>query len=478
MSDAVMYWNEALLEINARDHTTVPPGKPVPTRGPTGSSRAFAIVHLAIYDAVALTTGKPSYTGVTYNGPFTPEATEAAIAAAAQTALTSLFPEHAGYVAAHTAARPMPFGPGQQEGHQLGGKIAATLLAKRAGDAAFAGSAYGFSPAYGQHRTDPVNPGQGIHAPHWGEVPHFVLPPGHVGLAPPPGNGTMNYLASQHYKRDHDEVRSLGGLQSTSRTPAQTTIGVYWAYDGVPGIGTPPRLFNQFIREIAVQKKNDLEQNAELFALANAAMADAAIEAWHWKYQYNLWRPVIGIREACPANGPSGIPGDIGDDCDPFWLPLGAPLSNQVLEPDFTPPFPAYPSGHATFGAAVFQVIRLFYNDTKPITVADVLQEDPPSEAGFTFSVVSDEMNGSTTDSAGRVRVRHDRKFTDLVTPIRENALSRVYLGVHWRFDGIPREANDNIGGVPLGLAIGKQVMEIGLGRSAMPEESEQAKKR
>jgi hypothetical protein len=463
MSDAVMYWNEAMLEINVRDHTTVPPDKPVTTRGPAGSSRAFAIVHLAINDAVALMSGKPSYTGVTYSGPTTSAATEAAIAAAAQTALTSLYPEHAGYVAAHTAARPMPYGAGQQEGHQLGVEIATTLLAKRAGDAAFAGAAYGFSPAYGQHRTDPVNPGQGILAPHWGEAPHFVMPPGHVQLAPPPGNGTMNYLADPHYKLDHDEVRSLGALQSTSRTPAQTTIGVYWAYDGVPGIGTPPRLFNQFIRKIADMKGNSLAQNAELFALANAAMADAAIEAWYWKYQYNLWRPVIGIREACPANGPSGIPGGIGNDCDPFWLPLGAPRSNQVEEPDFTPPFPAYPSGHATFGAAAFQVIRLFYDSTNPIRVADVLQENPPSEAGIKFSVVSDEMNGSTTDSAGRIRVRHDREFTDLVTPIRENALSRVYLGVHWRFDAIPRESNDNIGGVPLGLAIGKQVMEVGL---------------
>jgi hypothetical protein len=57
------------------------------------------------------------------------------------------------------------------------------------------------------------------------------------------------------------------------------------------------------------------------------------------------------------------------------------------------------------------------------------------------------------------------RRFTDLVTPIRENALSRVYLGVHWRFDGLPRDPNDNIGGVPLGLEIAERVMGTGLVR-------------
>jgi hypothetical protein len=78
---------------------------------------------------------------------------------------------------------------------------------------------------------------------------------------------------------------------------------------------------------------------------------------------------------------------------------------------------------------------------------------------------VSDELNGTTTDSSGVVRVRHVRRFTDLVTPIRENSLSRVYLGVHWRFDGLPRCAEDNIGGVPLGLKIAEQVMDARLVR-------------
>jgi PAP2 superfamily len=464
----VLHWNEALLEANARDHTPGqrPDGlnKAVETRGPTRTSRAFAIVHLAMRDAAVATTpsGADTYTGVSYAGPTTATAQHAAIAAAAQCTLAALYPEYEDHFIRHATDDPMPDGSGLAEGHRLGVEVARVLLQKRAHDGAADQPHYAASSAYGHHREDPVNPGQGFLGPQWGNVTHFVLPPGPVKLDPPPGS-PPDFLTDSHYKEDHVEVRGVGVRSGGTRTPDQTLIGTFWAYDGAAKIGTPPRFYNQILRKIVeVKGVSDVVQQAELFARANVAMADAAIEAWRWKYEYDLWRPVIGIREACPSNGPSGQAGpNDSDDCDPFWLPLGAPSSNQKGKPDFTPQFPSYPSGHATFGAALFQTVRLFFDPTKPITVADVLAENPPEE--FTFDVISDELNGTTTDSAGVVRVKHTRRFTDLVTPLKENALSRVYLGVHWRFDGLPRNANDNIGGVPLGLDIAKQVHDIGL---------------
>ena len=76
---------------------------------------------------------------------------------------------------------------------------------------------------------------------------------------------------------------------------------------------------------------------------------------------------------------------------------------------------------------------------------------------------MSDELNGTTTSSQGHVRTRHVREFTDLATMVQENSLSRVYLGVHWRFDGLPRNATAKVGGVPLGLEVAKQVHTKGL---------------
>jgi hypothetical protein len=468
MNQPVLYWNEALLEVNARDHT---PGlrpkhftKPVETRGPTGSSWAFAIVHLAMRDAAraACLPNAETYTGVTYDGPFTDTAQHAAIDAAAQCTLAALWPEYEDYFTEHATKDPMPHGPGLAEGHRLGVEAATRLLRLRADDGGGNQPHYAVSSAYGRHRADPVTPEEQVVGPQWGSVAHFVLPD-HVHLDPPPGYGLSDFLADAHYLADHREVRERGVRSGGTRTPEQTLIGVFWAYDGVAKIGTPPRLYNQFLREIVKVKGTSITDQAELFARANVAMADAAIEAWRWKYHYDLWRPVIGIREACPSNGPSGQAGtnDI-TECDPFWLPLGAPNSNQKEAPDDTPPFPAYPSGHATFGAAVFQTVRLFYGGD-PITVGDVLSDDLPAPEFEAIDLVSDELNGTTTDSSGVVRVRHVRRFTDLVTPIRENSLSRVYLGVHWRFDGLPRCADDNIGGVPLGLAIAEQVKIAGL---------------
>src|SRR6185369_17018809 len=107
---------------------------------------------------------------------------------------------------------------------------------------------------------------------------------------------------------------------------------------------------------------------------------------WESKYWYQFWRPVAGIREA----DSDGNPDTVGD---PTFSPLGAPASN-LTGPNFTPPFPAYPSGHAGFGGAVFQVLRRFYGT---------------DDIAFTF--VSDEFNGATRGNDGTVRPFLPRTF-------------------------------------------------------------------
>src|SRR5262249_3030673 len=85
---------------------------------------------------------------------------------------------------------------------------------------------------------------------------------------------------------------------------------------------------------------------------------------------------------------------------------------------NFTPPFPSYDSGHASFGSALFQVLREYYGtDNIP------------------FSFQSDEFNGVTTDDTGAVRPPVTRSYNNLTEPEIENHDSRIYLGIHWRFD-------------------------------------------
>jgi hypothetical protein len=227
-------------------------------------------------------------------------------------------------------------------------------------------------------------------------------------------------MTSAEYADAYNEVKRLGGdgvHTPTERTAEQTQSGIYWAYDGTPSLCAPPRLYNQIAAQLAKGQCLNAIEMARFFALVNTAMADAGIAIWESKYYYQLWRPVAGIREADPGFGPTGL-GDGNPDttCDPTFTPLGAPASNS--SGDFTPPFPAYPSGHAGFGGALFETLRAFFKT---------------DHIAFTF--VSDEFDGATKGSDGIVRPLIPRSFTSLSQAEEENGQSRIYLGIHWRFD-------------------------------------------
>jgi hypothetical protein len=211
-------------------------------------------------------------------------------------------------------------------------------------------------------------------------------------------------------------VKTLGGngtTTPTTRTAEQTEIGIFWAYDGAPNLCTPPRLYNQVLQQIALQQGNTLVQNARLFALANIAEADAGIASWETKFKYDVARPVTALREG-DADGNPATAGDVN------WTPLGAPYSNGTGgdADNFTPPFPAYTSGHATFGGAIFRTLERFYGTDK-----------------ISFTLRSDEFNGTNKNADGTVRPVVVRKFTSFTQASVENARSRIYLGIHWAFD-------------------------------------------
>lgn len=56
MNDPILYWNHVALEANRADFTREKPEQ----GGPTLSSRALAIVHLAMYDAYAGVINDPA----------------------------------------------------------------------------------------------------------------------------------------------------------------------------------------------------------------------------------------------------------------------------------------------------------------------------------------------------------------------------------------------------------------------------------
>jgi len=468
MNDHILYWNEVALEANRVDFTAVPAGAkgPQPEQGgPTLSSRALAIVHLAMYDAHAGAINNPATLPRYIATPASPANANAgaAVAAAAHTTLCSLYPRQRAFFEAKLLSAGIS-GPGIAEGHDFGLSVARTHLEDRAKDPGVSDSQYSASMGKPHHRPDPANPGQGFHAPRYGRDSRCYAVKDRHELNPPPAPGQPAYLNALRQVRSKGIAPELMGTLPNSfskRTVDETLIGLFWAFDGARELGTPPRLYNQIIRRIAIEKNNSVDDNARLFALANAAMGDAGVLAWEQKYRYDFWRPVVGLREHDGSMGPvAPTPTEnIDDDCDPQWLPLGGPASNST-DGNFTPPFPAYPSGHATFGAAALHVTRLFYN---------VALGDRANDNLFPGSFVSEELNGVTRDNHGVVRPRHERKFPGgLWQMINENGFSRVFLGVHWSFDAFALDTHDkpdltkNVGGVPLGIAIAEDIWQFG----------------
>jgi len=423
--DAVRRWNRIAIDASGLDHTPVAPGE---SRvfgeqiGPGRSARAMAIVHIAIFDAVnAIVGGYRSYTRL----PRALHGTSfgAAVAQAAHDTLAALFPSQAASFDALLAEdlAAIRDGSAKKRGVALGRRAAAAILALRAHDGSHhkepgMNTDYVPDDAPGVWRQDPISQSPVALGAHWGEVEPFVLRSGDQYRLPPPPA-----LDSPEYAAAFAEVQALGGdgvATPTLRTPDQTEAGIYWAYDGTPSLCAPPRLYNQIAVQIADQKGTGAVALARLLALVNTSLADAGVAAWDSKYHYAFWRPVAGVRESDPGTGPSGL-GDGNPDTqgDPDFSPLGAPASN-LTGPNFTPPFPAYPSGHATFGGALFETLRNFYGtDAIP----------------FTF--VSDELNGVTVDNEGNVRPLLPRSFSSLSEAEEENGQSRIYLGIHWAFD-------------------------------------------
>lgn len=462
----ILYWNHAGLELNRLTHSE---GVKGPQGGPPVSARALGLLHLAIHDAYFSIRPKKDKSFSTYLTSIelselpalsanlenqTSSKTGAhdarqAVAGAAITVLQMLYlpdnpPTTTASILEHKIQSLIDeFGDlkRRSEAYKHGAGIGELILKKLD---YVRGKHPRYVPQDGQYffNDDPTNPvGQVYHEPYYGiDAASIATTKEHHIADPPPIRSAATDKDRAEYNDAHRDIHRMGGkntLATTKRLPYQSTAAYFWAYDGANLIGTPPRLYNQILRVIAAGRKvgDDItseannEDFARLFALVNVAMADAGKFAWREKYEFEFWRPLSGVRQYHDR-----------DLADPLWLSTGAPGTNSNRL-SFKPPFPAYPSGHATFGAAAFQMIRRFYQAREP-----TFGDREPDRIGFEF--VSEEMNGVSrelyqlydpsqkiTAQSGDVRTRVVKKFDSLWEAIFENAMSRVWLGVHWRFD-------------------------------------------
>ncbi|WP_327039899.1 phosphatase PAP2 family protein [Micromonospora ureilytica] len=389
-TDPILYWNGILLATyRALD---LPP---------TDSSREAAILHAAMHDAAVSVTGvgNPYRVRVPVSYPGTMDnvvapSLHAAIDKAAYDVLTALYTRHGRSftVALGDAVKRRPSGVNDAEvarGETVGAAAAAANLQARANDGSDNTTAYPVQENVpGAWR--PTN-GKAAVSPNWGLVTPFALTSGRQ-FRPGLPAGATNYedlLGKEEYDTQVREVRDYGGQESSLRTDDQTQIAFFWAND-LGGTYKPLGQLFTHTRTVSEQRQLGILANARLFGLVALALADAAIAAWDAKYQtsIDLWRPVTAI-EATEGTG---------------WQPLSKTREGVP----YTPAFPAYVSGHATFAGAWSAVMKRFFG-------TDAIAFD------------------ATTDDPHAVDVV--RHMTGFDHAAEENALSRIYLGVHYRFD-------------------------------------------
>jgi hypothetical protein len=364
-------------------------------------ARSTAIMHLAMYDAANSITpiGQPYLASQPLTGS---TSLNAAIATAAYTVLHSLYPNlsfdgNYGFALSNDTAPQAD----KDRGVIVGRAAANAMLAARSNDGSTASPAYALDDVPGSWR--PTDHSLQAATPHWGNVLPFS---GFTSGQFRASIGFTSYpamLASAAYAAQVDEVRKLGGYASTAlttvtRTAEQTEIAKFWSND-LDGTYKPPAQLFQHTRIIARNKGLTVTQNVKLFAALSIALADAAIVAWDTKYKtpIDLWRPVSAINQA-------DIDGNPTTTADTAWRPLSSYSDGS----SFTPPFPAFISGHATFAGAWAEVMRAYF------------QTD-----AITFSATTnDSYDGGIY-----------RRFTSLAAAANENAVSRIYLGVHYRWD-------------------------------------------
>jgi hypothetical protein len=411
-ADVVTDWNVTLNE-----SIIATPSK----HNPGTSTRAMAMMNAAIYDVFQAID--PQYAPFKVHRVAPDANLDAAVAQAAYRTIVDCFGEQQSVLQGILTNRlnAISDSPAKTAGIDLGNHIAQHYINKHANDGHDVPDVYMVTDAPGLWSSDPMHPGQKGWGKHWGNLTPWVM-------------GTPAFLSTPEYAAAFNQVKDWGALNSASRiaNPDKTAIGLFWAYDRPdvpgqpqPGYGPPPVLFVENLIDIADQAGNTPADNARLFAMASVAMADSAIASWDVKFETDFWRPITAIRADAAHDDDNALTLE-----DSGWIPLGAPGHDPGSSADdFTPPFPAYTSGHATMGGAVFKALELFYGTNNWDEVNGILGDD------LQFELHSSEAGGGGT--------RLFDKFTQTLpltvgtenSPEGENAISRIYLGIHWIFD-------------------------------------------
>ncbi len=238
--------------------------------------------------------------------------------------------------------------------------------------------------------------------PNWGQVRTFAIVPDSITTTPP--LPFSNEEGSPFFAQAYEVYQISQPLSEENRWIAE-----FWSDDfaGVTfcAVSRWISIANQFVE----QQRPSFPETAHLYLALGLALHDVTVKVWRDKYRFNLERPQAYISR----------------NIYPNWKPLHD-----------SAPFPGYPSGHAAFASAAATVFAELFGDKTTLT--DVSHKGRK------------EFNGEP------------RTFHSFSEMARENAFSRLAMGVHFRMDCEE--------GLRLGQIVGKEVVAFCGGRTSLAQ--------
>jgi hypothetical protein len=343
--------------------------------------RNLAIVHVAMYDAVnAIDRSHDPYFANVHAS--SGASMEAAAAQAAHNTLSALYPSQQTTFDAALAEDLVGIPPGRaNQGIEVGKEVARQILEWRSTDGSDMPGTFSLPDEPGNWQPTGA-PAAFVHA---GSITPFAVESTSQFRPDPPPS-----LASAEYAAGFNEAKELGGATSTARTTAQTNAAMAWR--------TPFSLqkawFVDIAAEVAQARGNSLPENARLFAMLGVANNDTLQTTFASKYHYGLWRPVTAIQRADEDGNPDTV-------ADPSWTPLHPA----------TPPYPTYAGNAAGVGATFATVLSNYFGS---------------DDIGFDIQ---------WPDTVGG-----PRSYASFSQAAQETADSRIWGGIHFRFDSLAGE--------------------------------------
>lgn len=413
--------------------------------GPTIASRAYAIVHTAMYDAwasydpVAIATQlgdslqRPQSENTVFNK-------SEAMSYAAYRTLVDLFPSQIGLfqsVMAELGYDPNNTSKDTTKASGIGNVSAQALINFHRNDGSNQINGYADTTNYQPVNTvdtlkdpsrwqplrvplnDPNGQVQKFLTPQWGNVTPFALTSGsEFRPSPPAAFGTPEYISQAQ------QILDL----SANLTDRQKAIAEYWE-DG-PGTSFPPGKWMTFGQFVSQRDAHTLDDDAKMFFMLGNAVCDAGIACWDSKLFYDSERPITAIRTLFKGQQVKawGGPGKGTQTIDGSnWVPYQA--DNVV-----TPSFPEYVSGHSTFSAAAAEILKRFTNS---------------DSFGYSFT----EQAGSSRFEPGKAPANDITLSWSTFSEAADDAgMSRRYGGIHFE-DG-------DLEGRKLGREVGTTVWD------------------